>query len=117
MDTDTLTFLGGAFSVRAAIHPPNGRSPARIKMTAEDRPIVEAAQELFKCGSLETTPMRKNPEIDLWVWSVQGSTAIEVLERLEPYLMGKNGERARLALARHGKATRHAKQQERKATA
>ena len=108
---ESLTaFFAGVASVQASIqassrgkkHP--GRPQMILELHAQDRAIVHAAREHFRCGKVDCRPLPWAPEKDQWTWKTKGLEAADVMRRLSPYMRGKNADRVRSLLKQREEA-------------
>ena len=65
-----------------------------------DYRIVQALREHFVCGTLDSFRPVSNPHLRIFVWSVKGAGAVEVLKRTNPYMIGEVREHAEYILQR-----------------
>lgn len=70
-----------------------GKHGIRIAVQMTDRDVLERLQEIFG-GGIYKTNKQKEYYKDAWAWAIRGRMAVEVTEKIRPYLLSRRGERA-----------------------
>lgn len=74
---------------------------AQLTMPVPSESAATAALEHFEAGSIKHEPyVRPTATLEQWIWRVQGLAALDVLERVEPYISGGMAPKALGILAR-----------------
>jgi hypothetical protein len=105
-DEERTIFYAGVAQARAKAyvqHTSRGQRRPYLEVMFRDLEAAEGMQEHFGVGKIRTETPRYRQDIRNHVLRVNGQKALDVIERLLPYLTGDTEKACRSALERCGR--------------